>query len=274
MMSLRTANDIANASSDYGPLEDSNPTQYIQKTYTAKLLSQIRTANERVLSKLKPTRPLGDLPVTNPESLTLDKLADIGAQNPEQAWPVFEALWGELTQPSGGGAARRPPILLACDNVSRIMRDSDYLSADTTPIHAFDLAIVSRFVSYLSGAKSFSNGGAVLAASTESNRPTVPAFEFAVECAEARAAQEPEPQWNLYKKIDTRVAEALKDVEALRLRGLSKENAAALLDYFAASGVLRKKVDDAYVSEKWTLSGGGNIGELERATVRMTAVFA
>lgn len=32
---------------------------------------------------------------------------------------------------------------------------------------------------------------------------------------------------------------------------------------------MRQKVDPTLVGEKWALSGGGVVGELERATVRM-----
>lgn len=33
--------------------------------------------------------------------------------------------------------------------------------------------------------------------------------------------------------------------------------------------MLRQKVSDDFVAEKWTISGGGVVGELERATVQM-----
>lgn len=263
-----TANDITNSLTDYAPLEDSSPIQYFQKTYTAKLLSQIRTANQNVLSKLKTTKPLTDLPVGKSETLSLDKLAELGSQSPDFAWPIFTALWTELTQPSQERAPR-PPILFACDNIQRIMRESEYLDASENLIHAYDLSIVANFMACITGVTTLPNGGVVLGAATESNVASSPAFRFAVECAEARAAGEPAPEWNPYKWIDTRVTEALKDVEVTKLKGLSKDNTTALLEYFAASGVLTKTVDESLVSEKWTLSGGGNIGELERATVRM-----
>jgi small subunit ribosomal protein S29 len=40
------------------------------------------------------------------------------------------------------------------------------------------------------------------------------------------------------------------------------------MEYYAMSGVLRNTVTERLVSEKWSVSGGGIIGELERATVR------
>jgi small subunit ribosomal protein S29 len=58
-------------------------------------------------------------------------------------------------------------------------------------------------------------------------------------------------------------------VDVLKVGGLSKEEARALIEYYAASGMLRAKVDEPFVTEKWSLAGMGNVGELERATVRL-----
>ena len=53
-----------------------------------------------------------------------------------------------------------------------------------------------------------------------------------------------------------------------RLRGLDRMEARGLLEYWAQSGMVRQRVDDRYVGEKWSLAGGGVIGELERCVVR------
>ncbi len=58
-------------------------------------------------------------------------------------------------------------------------------------------------------------------------------------------------------------------MEIQRLKGLSKDEARGLMEYWAKSGLVRQKVNETLVGEKWTLSGGGVVGELERATVRM-----
>ena len=55
----------------------------------------------------------------------------------------------------------------------------------------------------------------------------------------------------------------------IKVGGLSKEEARSIMEYYAESGMLRAKVDDGFVSEKWSLAGMGNIGELERASVRL-----
>ena len=58
-------------------------------------------------------------------------------------------------------------------------------------------------------------------------------------------------------------------IDVHRLSGLSKEEARGLMEYWARSGILRQSVDEGLVGEKWSLSGGGIIGELERGCVRM-----
>ncbi|KAF2744085.1 hypothetical protein M011DRAFT_470748 [Sporormia fimetaria CBS 119925] len=262
VINLPEAQDLVNAHTEYAPLQGSQPMQYTQDTYTANLLSQILKANKQI----------ADLPVTKEHSLpqplppkaTLRSLIDIGVATPESSWSVFAALWEELTQPG------RPPIMFAIDGLAHIMRNSEYLSADVKPIHAFDLTIVRQFVDYLSGAKSLPNGGIIFAATSGSNSPTVDALNFSLQCAAARQfAPEKMPRWNPYTNLDMRVMEALKDVDTLPLKGLTKEEARALMEYYAESGMLRAKVDDGLVGERWALAGMGNIGELERTTVRM-----
>lgn len=58
-------------------------------------------------------------------------------------------------------------------------------------------------------------------------------------------------------------------VEVQRIGGVGKEEARSLMEYWAKSGVCRQRVDEGFVGEKWSLSGGGVVGELERAVVRM-----
>jgi small subunit ribosomal protein S29 len=54
----------------------------------------------------------------------------------------------------------------------------------------------------------------------------------------------------------------------IHVGGLSKDEARSIMEYYAESGMLRHQVNDGFVSEKWSLAGMGNIGELERASVR------
>lgn len=149
------------------------------------------------------------------------------------------------------------------------MRPSNYLSADLSHIHAHDLAILKTFTSFLSGSSSLPNGGMVLGIDSSSNRPTTPALDFAIEVATARQDGKRVPLWDAHKKVDRRVLEALKDVQAQEVTGLSRDEAKGVMEYYARSGMLRRAVDNRLVQEKWTISGGGIIGELERSTVTM-----
>lgn len=157
------------------------------------------------------------------------------------------------------------------------MRNSEYLSADVKPIHAHDLTLIRHFIDHLSGQKKLPNGGIVLGSTSQSNAPTSPALDFCIQVAEARqSTPEDVPQWNPYKKVDARVMEVLKDLvsdnkdlDVIKVGGLTKEEARAIMEYYAESGLLRHQVNEGFVSEKWSLAGMGNIGELERTSVRL-----
>lgn len=262
VINLPDAKELVIGHTEYAPLPGSNPTQYTQNMYTANLLSQIAKANAAVLSELRlTTKP--NLPITVPPNATLEKLAGLGATNPEYSWPIFRALWDELMQPN------RPPIVFAIDGLGHIMRNSTYMSADIKPIHAHDLTIVRHFVDHLSGTATLPNGGIILAAITGSNNPSSPALDFSLQVAEARAKGSGLPTWNPHKPADQRSLDSLKNVDVLRLNGLSKEEARTIMEYYAASGMLRRTVDNSFVSDQWTLSGGGNVGELERGAVKL-----
>jgi small subunit ribosomal protein S29 len=249
-------------------LEGSEPTQYTQDLYTAALLSQTLKANRSYFERAGITQK-HDISVPLPAKAKLKDLVAIGIANPEASWPVFQALWVELSQPG------QPQVLLAAEGLSHIMQNSEYMNADVKPIHAHDLTIVRHFVDHLSGAKKLPNGGVVLAATSKSNAPTSPAQEHRIKSAEALQANEKVPEWNPYTKIDARSFEALKDLadskadlDVLNVGGLSKEEARAIMEYYAESGMMRHQVNDAFVTEKWSLAGMGNVGELERASVR------
>ncbi len=139
-----------------------------------------------------------------------------------------------------------------------------------------DLTFVRHFVDHLSGRVQLPNGGVVLAATSHTNAAASPAMTFSVEVAEARQeAQTDIPQWNPHKAVDQRAMEALKDLRSgdkgfdiFKVGRLSKEEARSIMEYYAESGMLRHQVNERFVAEKWSMSGMGNVGELERASVR------
>jgi small subunit ribosomal protein S29 len=259
-----------NASSDYAPIPGTDPPQYVQKTYTANLLRQIVSANKDVLSGLRVSQSHNLAAPLQPKA-TLRDLAERGATDPDVAWPVLQALWSELTTSAPKGSnQKRPPVLLTTDGLHHLMRDSDYRSPDFGPIHAHDLALVDLFASHLSGAKPLANGGMVLAAISRSNQSRSDALDYAIERNEY--AQDPglyktEPIWDPFMALDRRVVDAMSGVGVLRLGGLSKVEAGSVMQYYASSGILRQDVTDGLVAQKWSLSGGGIIGELERSSV-------
>lgn len=178
-------------------------------------------------------------------------------------WPALCALWEELTTVAG-----RPPVLLAVDGLAHVMRPSAYRDPDFRVVHAHDLALVGLVVNALAGAAPLINGGAVVAATSRGNSPRVPSLDLALARAEARAAGAAEPLAEPYAKgYDARVDAALQTVDVLRLGGVSRSEARAVMDYWAASGLLRSRVTEAVVTEKWSVGGHGNLGEMERAAL-------
>ncbi|TKA25880.1 hypothetical protein B0A50_05635 [Salinomyces thailandicus] len=85
----------------------------------------------------------------------------------------------------------------------------------------------------------------------------------------ALAAHAPKlPEWNPYLPLDSRVADCMASVTVQKVAGLSKAEARGMLEYYAQSGVLRQTVTEGLVGERWTISGGGVVGELEKAAVK------
>lgn len=274
------AQDLVTGHTEYRPVPQTSPTLFEQKVYTASLLSAIARANP-ILSTLtlKSTPPPTPFPIQ--PSITLMEFALLGAENPEIAYPLFQTLIQDLLLPS------RPPLLLCIDSLVHVMKYSAYRNAAFELIHAHDLAIVNWFMGYLSGASALLNGGMVLAATSGSNPCRNPSLDIALRELEfpppssSIATRYPEteestfshnPNWrNPFIKYDPRVLDVFSrpGMEIQRLKGLSKDEARSLMEYWAKSGVIRQKVNDTLVGEKWALSGGGVVGELERATVRM-----
>ncbi|KAJ9356275.1 hypothetical protein DTO280E4_6101 [Paecilomyces variotii] len=284
--------DLVIAHTSYGPLPDSNPVQYVQNDATAALLSRTVTANEKVLSGLQISREHPALKSLVKPGMTLTELAKLGVQDSSLAWPAFQALWSELTATAPGNVnpdkfKARPPMVVTVDGLAHWMRDSQYRSAEFEPIHAHDLVFVKHFLSLLQpggATPSLPNGGLVLYATSASNNPTIYSFGIALKQLAARQAgvdpSSPEfPRPDPYAKIDERVlklfdsakpASAKEDALQLQtLNGLSRDEARGFMEYFARSGLLRERVTEEWVGEKWSLAGGGVIGELEKLGRRL-----
>lgn len=241
----------------------------MQSVYALELLRKIRDANRAVLDTIYTTRSYETF--TNPvaEGATLVTLIE-SAREPEQAWGVFTALWHELFAVKADGAGTpRPPILFSLDGLAAVMRASDYRSQNFGRVHSHDLAIVRMFVDVLSGRTPLPNGGAAIAATCRSNAARNASMELAIARQLARqAGDEVLPARDPYgRKYDARVDEAMENVglEVVNVKGITKAEARSLMEYWAASGMLRAKVDERTVSEKWMTGGNGIIAEMERA---------
>ncbi|KAK3939682.1 mitochondrial ribosomal death-associated protein 3-domain-containing protein [Diplogelasinospora grovesii] len=262
VINVPEAQELTTACTEYAPIPN-NPTQYMQQNYVLKMIQAIRKANEKLFSRLTTVHQHPDLPQHVPVSSPLLQLAN-SAKEADGAWAVFHALWQELTTKGYG----RPPILFALDGVAHIMKMSDYRSPAFEQIHSFDLALVRLFADCLGGNVQLPNGGAVLASTSRNNSPRTPSLELALLQREAEQNKTEVPKKDpFFRGYDERVDAVLKSVQVLRLDRVSKAEARAVMEYWAASGVLRATVDEATVSEKWTLGGNGVLGEMERAAL-------
>jgi small subunit ribosomal protein S29 len=257
------AQELTIARTVYAPIPDTEPILYIQNDYAATWLTRISKSNSDTLNKLQVTLE-HNLPIPIPSETTLFRLCELGARDPDVAWPIFQAFWAEIT------AEGRPPILMTMDSLQYAMQESQYRSASFELIHAHDLAIIKHFIDYLSGEKTLPNGGAIIAATQRSHANINKMVDLRIQQAEDQQELRKRTHQDPYEKAyDQRAANALTSIEVLRLQGLSKTEARGLMEYWAQSGVLRTVVDERVVAEKWALAGNGIVGEIERGALTM-----
>lgn len=282
-----TGQELTTGTTTYTPANETKPLQYIQKKATAALLERIATANKEVLSQLTLAHAHPDINTPVQENMSLDRFALLGARTPDLAWPVFNGLWKELTSTIPDDARKadfkpRPPIAMVADNLAHWMHETAYLNPELSKIHAHDFLLVKHFLDAMANPKAaFPNGGAMLYATSKSNAPSVPTFNLTVDQLRARnkgiAPSDPEyPLPEAYQPIDARVSsffDAVKpgEIDVVDLKGLSRAEAKGLMEYFARSGVVKDRITEEWVGEKWTLAGGGIVGELQRLGTRIRA---
>ena len=258
----------------YAPVpktKDTDVQMYTQPTLAASLLSRTANANAAVLSKLKPnTPPPESARVPSASANNLHTIAKYGADHPSAAHDIFTYLLKELTT---AGKEHRPPVLFTVDNLNHWMGPSKYKSAEFETVHSHQLTMIHTYLDLLFSAKKpLANGGLILAATSGSNVPTNPSFDLLLK--QVKAAQQGKqptdknfPLPNPYQKVDSRPLNLLDPAagtQLMPLQGVSKAEAAQLMQYYVLSGVLKESVTPESISEKWTLSGGGNVGEICR----------
>ncbi|EHA57338.1 hypothetical protein MCOR27_006530 [Pyricularia oryzae] len=261
------AQELTTACTEYAPLPGTTPQQYMQPVYAYNILQQMRKASGHILQTMTVLNKHQDLSleiITHASSL-LDLIDS--CKETETAWPVLQALWTELQTPSKD----RRPVMVTLDGLAHIMRTSDYRSPAFELIHSHDLTLVRWFVDGLSNGNGFNGfpaGGAFIAAETKGNSPKSFSVELAIAQREAVQRGEEPPARDPYcRHYDARVDEALKDVPVLRLGGMSRAETRSLMEYWAASGLLRDAVDEKKVTDVWSIGGNGNVGEMERAAL-------
>ncbi|KAI0155050.1 mitochondrial ribosomal death-associated protein 3-domain-containing protein [Xylariaceae sp. FL1272] len=259
VMHLPEGQELTNASTEYSTIHNSE--LFSQPVYAVKLMQAMLQTNQAVLSQHKVQLDHLHLPISLSRSMTLAQVL-AATKEPDFAWPVFRAFWKELLLPG------RPPILFSLDGLAHIMRISEYRSPAFQLIHSHDLGIVSMFADALGGKTTFPNGAAVIGVKSKGNAPIIPSMDKAI--AQASAAQKGEaipPRDPLFRKYDDRVFESLKGVRVLEVQGVSRTEARSLMEYWAASGILRSRVDEKHVTEKWTMAGRGIVSEMERVSL-------
>ncbi|KAG0650586.1 hypothetical protein D0Z07_2769 [Hyphodiscus hymeniophilus] len=259
-----TAQELTNAVTEYSPIPKTTPTLYSQNTYTANWLSQILKSNNAILQSIEMDPKRHNLPIPIRENITLARLCELGARDPDVSWPIFQVFWSEIT------AEGRPPVLMALDGLNHVMHNSLYRTADFKEIHSHDLVIVKHFMECLSRVKTFPNGGAILAATSRSHAPASKSMELMIrQTLDQQNGDKKVERDPFERKYDPRAEESLKQAAVMRLSGLTKHEARGLMEYWAQSGVLRQAVDERSVTEKWALAGNGIVGEIGRGALRM-----
>ena len=181
-------------------------------------------------------------------------------------------------------------MLICLDGLAHAFTpQTGYHDRDFKPIHALDLWILDWFMGFLAGQTPLTNGGLVLATTSGSNAPSNRTLDFALKQLDQSPSASIQPpsspltpsythsslpdaiRHNPFFPYDTRVLSIFQspNLELQKVQGLSKHEAASLMEYWARSGILKERVDQGLVGEKWTMSGGGVIGELERCCLRM-----
>ena len=297
--------ELTDGHTEYEPCQGTSPPLYVQKKYTADLLIRISAANPGL--KDIPVSLQHDLPFPLQSNISLARLCSIGA-DPSLAHPVFLALMDELfvsgrppliLSLDGLSHAMRPSKyrsasfeLIHAHSLYLISWFMNHLRGRASlPNGGIVLAATSG--SNSPSSPSLGLGIHELEAlqpvsqedtSCEQNRELP--FEKAVGQVSGRLNAR-----NPFIRYDEHVLEALcrsransaglqdspatknfnvsSNIDIVRLRGLPVAHAHSLMGYWAQSGTLRSQVDAGVSTGFWMTSGGGLVGELERACVRM-----
>ncbi|CAG8950449.1 hypothetical protein HYFRA_00006945 [Hymenoscyphus fraxineus] len=261
VLHIPQADYLSNGVTDYAPIPGSD--LWAQPTYTAEWMAKIGKANHEILKTLKMNKT-HNLPVPIEKDITLARFCELGSRDPDIAWYFFQAFWTELNLPG------RPPVLLTLDGMSYIMGMSNYRDTNNNLIHCHNFALVKHFVDHISGTSKLANGGAIIGSTSRSHNPISRSMDLAIHQALQRQAKQEITQKDPFEqKYDERATKALQNASAMMIGGLTKKESRGLMEYWAASGVLRQRVDEKTVAERWALAGHGVASEIQRGALKM-----
>jgi small subunit ribosomal protein S29 len=107
--------------------------------------------------------------------------------------------------------------------------------------------------------------------SPTSSSSAIPGAAAANTTLETTASSEPSTDAETTKTtaVSTQIGPNVLGV--IRLKGISKLEAKSILEYWATSGMVRRQIEEKFVADQWTVSGGGVLREMEKGCLRRAA---
>lgn len=101
--------------------------------------------------------------------------------------------------------------------------------------------------------------------------PDAPMPSETPEAVDATATSEPTSELEATGTTAVATHTESHKLGVIRLTGITKAEARTILEYWATSGMIRRQIEEKFVADQWTISGGGVFKELERGCLRRAA---
>lgn len=294
---------ITDGSTDYRPVPQSRPLIYDQRTQTVSIMRRLANANT-LLGNLK-LAYTHELPTPVKADGTILDLAQLGTRDQDNFVLIFEALLKELTAPgrppilltldglshimkeSAYKSPQFQPVhahdltfvrwFLSHFSGEKPFPNGGMVLTATSESNEPKIETLQFRLQQLEVKQALEKGLPNPRQDAELPDPVLP-FLLAT-----GQQPNPVPQPIAHNNYDQRVFDVLgsphgvvagnqtanaKEVQVQKMKGMSKEEARGMMEYWAKSGIMRQTINDRLVGEKWSLSGGGIPGELERTCVR------
>lgn len=222
-----------------------------QPAHAKTLMTKIAKANASVLSSLTTSKPLSyDLPGSKQlkfaQGTPLYNLLRVDSRLNRNC-EVLADFFAELS------AQSEVPVLFTCDDFNVFSHHQYSANRDTEnkPIYHGDLLIPKLFLDYFSGEKVFQKGAVIASLSSYKNGYTIP---HGLNEAAPNAYAKPED-------YDPVLAGKLRNnggVKKLEVKPFTFGETKTMLEYYDNASILHEPVTEAFVQEKYLLSGNGN----------------